>query len=439
MRRVALAAGLAAGLACASIAPPPGGPSDREVPFLVSVSPDSLRVLADFDDDVEFRFNEVVAEGGSPNFGLGTGDLERVILVSPSDEVPRVSWKRDRITVRAREGWQPNRVYRVELLPGIADLRGNRTERGRVVTFSTGAPVPVTTLRGMVVDWNTQRPHRQGLVEAVLLSDSLAYRAITDSAGRFLLGPLPRGDYLVYGVIDQNTDRRRQLRESFDSVRVAAGRDSVGEVWAFRHDTLPVRMNSAELRDSLSIGLTFSQQVDPYQRLPADSVEVRQLPDSTPLPVLAILPQGAFDTAYPAARPDSTRAAADSARARADSIRADSIARAREAAEIRIAGTERRRPQARDTAGTGPLRTKPPLFDRLFVRVGTRLLPGTRYVIIVHGLKSVSGVPSMPVGVLQVPAARAPADSGAKRDTAVTPIRPASRFVRPSAHPPVRP
>jgi hypothetical protein len=416
MRRVALLPlGLAAGLGCASIAPPPGGPDDRSDPFLVSVSPDSLRTLVDFDAEVELRFNEVVAEGASPNFGLGTGDLERLILLSPSNEVPRVSWKRDRITVRAREGWQPNRVYRIELLPGIADLRGNRSERGTVVTFTTGAPLPSATLRGLVVDWNTRRPQRQALVEAVLQTDSLVYRGLTDSVGRFALGPLPRGEYLVYGVIDQNTDRRLQSREHFDTVRVAAGRDSVGQLWAFRHDTLPARISSTELRDSLSFGVTFSQQLDPYQRLPADSVDVRQLPDSTRVPVLAILPQGAFDTAYPAARVDSARAAADSARARADSVRADSIARAREAAEIRIAGTERRRPQVRDTTGTGPLNTKPPLFDRLFIRMAERLLPGTRYTVTVRGIKSVSGVLATPVGIVNVPAARAPADTGLRR------------------------
>ena len=156
--RLIVALTLATGLACASIAPPPGGPTDRLPPRLVAVVPDTMAVLADFDDEVEFQFDEVVAEGGTPNFGLGTGDLERLIILSPDSQVPSVSWKRSRITVKPRDGWRPNTVYRVEFLPGVADLRGNRSLEGRVLTFSTGAPRPTTTLRGLVVDWGTQRP-----------------------------------------------------------------------------------------------------------------------------------------------------------------------------------------------------------------------------------------------------------------------------------------
>ena len=410
--RLATALCLAAGIACASIAPPPGGPADRTPPRVVSVIPDSTRIIPGFEESAEFQFDEVIAEGGTPNFGLGTGDLERLVILSPAEEVPSVAWKRNRITVRPKDGWRPNTVYRIELLPGVADLRGNRSQSGRVITFTTGAPLPETTLRGVVVDWGTQRPQRLGLVEAVLLPDSLVYRGLADSTGRFALGPLPRGEYLVRGVLDQNNDRRMQPRESYDSVRVRPGRDSVGEVWAFRHDTIPARLTTAELNDTLSLVLTFSQQLDPYQRLPADSVTVRLLPDSVPVPVLAILTRGAYDTTYPGARRvDTARTRADSIRARDDSVRADSIARAREAAALRIPGAERRRPVTQDTTGTGPLRTKPPLFDKLYVRVSRRLAPGSKYVVDVRGIKTVSGVVGNARGVAQIPAERPVADT----------------------------
>jgi hypothetical protein len=381
-------------------------------------------VLAEFKGNIEFQFDEVVAEGGTPNFGLGTGDLERLIILSPGNEVPSVEWKRDRITVKPKDGWRANTVYRAELLPGIADLRGNRSLTGGVITFTTGAPLPETTLRGVIVDWGTQRPHPKGLVEALLLPDSLAYRSVADSAGRFVLGPLPRGDYLVYGVLDQNNDRRRQTRESYDTARAVAGRDVVGEVWAFRHDTIPARISTAELNDTLSLVLTFSQQLDPYQRLPADSVRVRLLPDSVPVPVLAILRRGAYDTAFaPVRAVDTTRARADSIKAREDSIRADSIARAREASALRIPGAERRRAVTPDTTGTGPLRSKPPLFDKLYVRVSRRLAPGSKYVVDVQGIKSVSGVVGAARGVAQIPAEKPMADTTkAKPDTSRSPF-----------------
>ncbi|HEU5218230.1 MAG TPA: Ig-like domain-containing protein [Gemmatimonadales bacterium] len=397
---------------CARILAPPGGPNDRIPPSLISTRPDSLESLPGFKGEVEFRFDEVVSEGGTPNFGLGTGDLERLVVLSPSYRVPVVKWKRNRITVRPREGWKPNTVYRVELLAGLADLSNNRSKNGRIVAFTTGAALPNTTLRGMVVDWNNQRPLRSALVQAIHLPDSLPYNTISDSLGRFELGPVPDGEYVVYGVLDQNTSRTRENRESFDSIRVAPAQDSVGELWVHKHDSTVVRLSTVALNDSLSLALTFSQQLNPYQRLPPDSVEVRQLPDSTPVPVLAILPKGPFDTAYPPVRAtDSVRARADSLKAIQDSARADSIAKAREAGAIRIPGAQRRRLTGIDTTGTGPLRSRPALFDKLYVRTGTRLKPGTDYVVVVHGIQNLSRVPALARAVGRIPVEKPPPDS----------------------------
>jgi len=424
-------------LGCARMQPPPGGPTDLAPPKIVAVHPDSLAVLPRFDGDVEFQFDEVISEGASPNFGLGTGDLERLVILSPSLAVPSVHWRRSRITVRPRDGWQPNRVYRVELLPGVADLSNNRSKTGTVVTFTTGAPLPTRTLHGRVVDWMTQRPHPRALVEAILLPDSLPYRTSADSTGRFVLGPIPPGEYLVYGVIDQNNDFRFDPREAFDTTRIAAARDTVGELWAFRHDSTAARLTTVTMSDSLSLQLTFSQSLNPYQRLPADSVELKLLPDSLPLPVLRILPKEEFDSLYgvrPA--PDTTakgRARADSlradslARARADSLRADSIARARAAAEIRIPGVPRRPVAGRDTTGTGPLRTKPAPFDRLFVRVRTRLRPGASYAVIVHGIQNLSRVTGTARQVVKIPEAPADTAKQAKPDTTKRVIPPRQR------------
>ncbi|MCL4866367.1 MAG: Ig-like domain-containing protein, partial [Gemmatimonadales bacterium] len=235
-RRLPLAAALLA-LACAKMGPPPGGPPDQVAPRLIARFPDSSEVLPNFRADAEFTFDEVISEGTAPNFGLGNGTLESLILLSPSDEVPVVRWRRDRITVRPREGWQNGRVYRIELRPGVADLRTNRLDQPAVITFTTGAVQPRTVLRGTVVDWTSRRPQAGGIVEAILMPDSLSYRSVADSTGAFTLGPLPAGEYLVYAGVDQNRNFRVDAREIFDSVRVAAGEETVGEIWAFRHDS----------------------------------------------------------------------------------------------------------------------------------------------------------------------------------------------------------
>lgn len=405
---------IAVGGACAKMGPPPGGPADLAAPRLVSRFPDSSDVIPNFDGVAEFVFDEVISEGTAPNFGLGTGSLESLVLLSPTNDVPVVKWRRDRITVEPREGWRNGLVYRIELRPGVVDLRTNRWEDGAVITFTTGAVQPRTTLRGRIVDWTSRRPQPGGLVVAILMPDSLPYRGVADSTGRFELGPLPAGEYLVYGGVDQGRNFRLEDRELFDSVRVTAGRDSVGEIWAFRHDSTGPRIQSLALRDSLSIIITFAQPADPRQDFDPGMVRVRLLPDSTPVRVVAVHPQAVFDSLFPA-RVEILRTAADTARAdslrisraRADSTRAAEAARAEQLAAERAADDLRRgivrRTDAPPPRQNEPLTSRPALLDRILVRVDSALLPGGRYIVETTGIRNPNGASTRGFLALVVP------------------------------------
>lgn len=387
--------------ACARMEPPPGGPPDAAPPRLVATRPDSLAVLRPFRGVAEFQFDEVISEGGAPSRGEGTGGLERLVILSPATRVPEVNWRRSRITVRPREGWQPNRVYRVELLPGVTDLRNNRSENGAVITFTTGAPRPQTTLQGRVLDWTSGRPSPGALVIATLLPDSLPYRGIADSSGRFALGPLPQGEYLVAGVLDQNGDRRQDQREAYATVRLPRSRTDAGELWAFVHDTTPPRIQAVTVNDSVSATIAFTQRLDPGQRLTPREIRLRLLPDSTPYPVASILPQP---------MDDSLRARTDTARARAPA-----------------APPRRGLPEAEE-----PPPSRPPLFDRLVLRVPKPWPPGARLVLELRGVRNVTGVAGNAMGVVAVPekpkeppkdttAPRQPRDTAAARKPAPPP------------------
>ena len=373
--------------ACARIEPPPGGPPDAEPPRLIATRPDSFARLTPFRGVAEFQFDEVVSEGGAPNRGEGTGGLERLVILSPSNRVPEVRWRRNRITVRPREGWRPNRVYRVELLPGVTDLRNNRAEEGSVLTFSTGAARPQTMLQGEVMDWSTSRPAPGALVIAALLPDSLPYRGVADSSGRFSLGPLPQGDYIVSGVLDENTDHRQDPREAYATTRIARGKSAVGELWTFVHDTSAPRIGTIAVDDSVKATVTFTQKLDPRQRLSARDVTLRLLPDSTPVAVSSILPQPVDDSIH-GARPSVE----DSTEAEDSTAAADTSGAGR-----RIA------PVARGRAAEAPPPSRPPLYDRLVLRVPRPWAPGSRLALEVRGVKNVTGVAGDAVGVVAVP------------------------------------
>ena len=395
---------LAPVLACARMEPPPGGPPDAVPPQLVATVPDSMAQLPGYHGDVEFRFDEVISEGSTANTGTGTGDLEKLILLSPTTRVPDVNWRRSRITVRPAEGWKPDRVYRVELLPGVTDLRRNRSDEGKVVTFSTGGPPPSTTLQGIVVDWTSARPAAAALVVALLLPDSLPYRALADSSGHFTLGPLPAGDYVVSGVLDQNSNHVADLREAFDSVRLARGRTNAGELWAFVHDTTPPRIRTVTVQDSVSATIELSQPTDPRTHLAPSAAIVALLPDSSRVPVVSLLPKSLDDSLHAAAAAKADTLRPDSLRA--DTLQADTTLAPRRGVGVRGRAAEQNQ----------PLTTRPPLADRLVVRVGRPWTPGAHYAITLRGLRNVTGVAADATGTLVVPERQAP-DSTAAADS----------------------
>jgi len=392
---------------CANIQAPPGGPPDKTPPTLASVFPDSLAVIPDFKGSVEFRFDEVISEGSSPNTGRGTGDLEKLVILSPTNRFPDVSWHRRRITVHPAEGWKPNRVYRVELLPGISDVRQNRSKVERVVTFTTGAELPRDTLTGRVFDWKAGNPAVAALVEAILQPDSLPYRTLADSAGQFSLGPIPKGEYLVYGVLDQNRNFRRDLREAFDTVRIKSEslKAAKTELYAFVHDTLPPRILQITQMDSVTASVSFVTSLDPYQKLDSSAASVRKLPDSTVVPVVALILRdttlgGGGGEPMLQRRRDTTAVPKPP----------DTLVAPRPPDSLfgRIRGA----------AGFGrPAMSRPTLSDRMTLKVGTPWHPGDRFVITIKGVRTVSGRAGDVQAPLIIPEERtrrrAPSDSAA--------------------------
>ena len=406
--------------ACARMEPPPGGPEDRVPPSLIAIRPDSLASLPGFDGAVEFTFDEVISEGGQPSMGLGTSDLERLVILSPTENIPRVRWKRNVIAVEPKEGWRPNRVYRIELLPGVVDLQRNRLDSGTVLTFTTGGDLPTVTLSGSVVDWPAGRMARPALIDAMLLPDSLRYRAMTDSSGSFQFGPLPRGEYLVSGIIDQNRNLRRDFRDSYDTTTVRADSSvTVATLWAFPHDTIGPRLQNVTAIDSMAADLTFNQPLDPYQVFDTSNIRVL-LPDSTPLPLLALRPRAIDDSIQRAIREAAdTSRGVDTTRAALDSARRIAEERLKQQAEGGVSETER-----------AILSSRPALFDHLIVRLGAPLVPGRQYTMVIIGLRNVNRVAGdsrLPLIIPERPPPP-PADS-------TPPVPPDS--VRPDSTPPV--
>ncbi|HEY4322037.1 MAG TPA: Ig-like domain-containing protein [Gemmatimonadales bacterium] len=400
MRRLVIAAVLLAlAAACAHMAPPPGGPNRRTPPRLIGTFPDSLVPLPGFKGNAEFRFDEVIAEA-TPSFGRGTGDLERHVLLSPDTTVPHVEWHRDRITVRPRNGWRPNTVYWIDLLPGIDDLHRNSSKIPYHITVVTGDSIPTRQLNGRVINWSSRTGASLALVTAYRISDSARYRALADSTGRFHLAPLPAGAYLVEALVDQNDDHKRTPKEPWDTVRVAATSDTTGEIWVFQRDSLPPKLQDVVRTDSTTLTITLTNPVDPTQRFTADSIRVVLLPDSATIGPRDGYAKSLYDSLFkPIVAPPPLKTAADSAKFKVDSIAAVSRKAVADAAAAANAGRRGATVHKEDP----PLQKRPLLGNAIVVRTRGLIVPGSRYVVTVMGVRTAGGISGTVTGRMDPP------------------------------------
>jgi hypothetical protein len=257
VRGAAAIAVYAAVVACASMESPPGGPPDDAPPVLVSVTPDTGAVNARPRVAV-FQFDEVVSE--RPRTATQLADL---FLISPATGAPRIDWERRSVEVRPRNGWRPNTTYTVTLLPGLADLRGNARTDGATVTFSTGATIARSALRGLVFDWVAGRVVPAAYVEAISHPDSVVYVATSDSSGMYEVRNIPPGEYTVRGLVDANRNRELDIRELWDSVRVTIADSARVELLTHAHDTIPPRIDQVAVRDTFTLRVTTDRPLDP--------------------------------------------------------------------------------------------------------------------------------------------------------------------------------
>lgn len=410
LRLIALAGvGLAA---CARQGDPPGGPPDVKAPVILAVYPESGAVVADLHGDAVIQYDDVIDEmGGGGTAGAATGSatgLATKVLLSPTRGPYKVSWHRSAIHVKPVEGWKPGRVYHLELLPGIADLRRNTTKERRTIVFSTGPPVPQSTLEGTVVQWVEQHVLTSGLVRAQLLPDTIAYLAVTDSVGHFRLDAIPPGRYLVYAVVDQNNNRQRDRREAYDSGVVTLDTTASVQLWTFVHDSIGPRVRQVDAVDSVTARLTFSAPLDPSQPLDSLAVRVLALPDSTPVTVARLYRSADYDSV--AAR---ERAVADSIRAAHDTTKKAAPAPLDTTKQPAVDTTAPPQPPAQqpavDTSALRALlRQRPVPQDKIVMRLEQPLTPEGKYFVEVRGARNLNGARADGHTVLVVPKPKPP-------------------------------
>ena len=413
--RLLVAGAAAALLACASVGNPPGGPEDTAPPTIVSIKPESGAVVPTFKGDIVIQFDETLDEQPGGGRGGGGGEvtgLAQQVLLSPVAGPVKVSWHRSHITVKPKEGWK-QRVYRLEVLPGFYDLRRNRFDSSATVLFSRGPAIGHARIGGIALNWVEQTVLQRALIEAVPLPDTVGYLTMADSGGQFNLENLQPGRYIVYATADANGDRRRSLREAYDSVEVTLDSTANAALYSFPHDTVPPRPRTATFVDSVTARVEFSQPLDPTASFDTTNVRVLELPDSTRVAVARILTQRQFDSLQSAARQkaDSERAAADTtkpppaAQPPPPSRRPPPPAQPAPEARVRVDTTLVRQLLAR----------RPIPSDKIVITLVNAMKPEARYVVVVQGATNLIGKKGEGNVGFTVPKPTPPDTTGARR------------------------
>ena len=388
------------------MAAPPGGPPDSTPPHIVAVEPDSGALLPDWKGDAVVQFDEVIdemASGATPTPGGPIAGLAAQIVLSPVGGPVKVSWHRSVIRIRPAEGWKLGRVYHLQILPGIRDLRHNVMKQGRLIVFSTGPVLPHASLAGTVLQWAEQRAVAKAVIRAARQPDTAAYVTIADSGGEFLLTDIPPGRYHVVAIQDDNGNRALDRSEAFDSTTLTVDSTARAVFYAFVHDTAGPKLRAADPSDSMTVRLSFSEPLDLSHRVDTARVHLFALPDTALVPLAGVWSGAQYDSLEARARAvaDSLHRAADTSahRARSDSAKAGAPRPPPPAPPLPAAGPPRAaRGAGRDTlvhVDTARihalLRARAVPGDRVILRTARPLGPGRRYLVRVHGIANLSG------------------------------------------------
>ena len=411
---------------CANLAEPPGGPPDSTPPHIVLVRPESGAVVPAWKGDVVIQFDEVIDEmgggGGGGSASGGVAGIGRQIVLSPVAGAVQASWHRRSISVKPSEGWKPGRVYHLEILPGITDLRRNVTKQGAMVIFSTGPALPHAAISGYALQWVEQHAIARAVIRAARLPDTVAYVTFADSTGAFHLTDVPSGRYRVTAIQDQNGNRQLDAREAFDSGTVTVDSTASIVLWAFPHDTTGPKLRTVEPIDSTALRLTFSQPLDPHRMLDTTNVRLFALPDTTPLALASVWNAAHYDSMQARARAitDSLRRAKDTT-AHRDTTARPGAASPVAAAQRAPAAPGDTAPGRADTSHVRQLLQQRPVPIDHFVAVAAKpLAPGHKFLVRVRGAVNLNGAAADGQTVFEVPVPK-PAPPG--RDTAR--VRPA--------------
>jgi len=189
--------------ACANVVSPTGGPRDEDPPEVVRSTP-SDRATNFTDDQIRIFFNEFVQ----------LHNIRQQLLVSPPMErTPEVTIRGQSIVIDIEEELRPETTYNLFFGDAIRDItEGNAIPNFQFV-FSTGSYVDSLSVMGQVKNAYNLEPEEgiyvmmyDDVYDSIPYLERPVYLAKTDEDGHFRINNMAGGEYLMFGLRDDNAN-----------------------------------------------------------------------------------------------------------------------------------------------------------------------------------------------------------------------------------------
>ena len=225
-----------AGVACANIGSPEGGPRDYTPPVMLRSNP--IPGAVNFQGKkVEIHFDEIV----------NLKDQTTRVIVSPAPkEQPIIRAQGKKITVEFQDDLEPNTTYVIDFTDAIEDNNEGNVLDGFSFAFSTGDHLDSLQVSGMVLRASDLESMKNVLVGLHSnLSDSafstLPFDRVsrTNSRGEFVLRNVPPGEYHIFALRDVDNDYKMVRTEDIaflDEVIVPSASDFTSQDTIFTFD-----------------------------------------------------------------------------------------------------------------------------------------------------------------------------------------------------------
>jgi len=190
-------------LSCAQQSSPSGGAKDIEPPKVVQSVPAnfSLNYLG---NSIELKFDEYVQ----------INNLKEQLLVTPSLKFPlefQLVGKTLKITFV--DSLKPNTTYQFNFGEGIKDITESNPLDSNLFLFSTGNYIDSLNIKGKLKDAFTLAPLEntlvmlyEDIVDSIPFNERPTYVSKTDKSGFFDISYLPRGEFKLIAVKDENAN-----------------------------------------------------------------------------------------------------------------------------------------------------------------------------------------------------------------------------------------